>query len=72
MLLVLPLCTGGASAGFADHGRAPSWCTACLLSLWMAVSPPDSASDVAEGAPPSSASSLRTPTIGMRSCRRGR
>ena len=49
MLLVLAFCTGGTIAGLAGHDRAPSWCIACLLGLWMVVSPPDSALDIMEG-----------------------
>jgi hypothetical protein len=82
-LLLLASCTGGAAAGLAGHGHAPSWCTACLLSLWMAASLPTNALGVANGAPlptpmgvraaaPASASPLQTQTAGMRSCHGGR
>ena len=70
VLLVLALCTGGATVGLAGHGRAPSWCTACLLGPWMAVSPHANVSDIADGARPASASPLWTPTAGERPCRR--
>jgi hypothetical protein len=41
----------------------------CLLGPWRAASPPGNASGVVDGAPLTSASLLRTPTAGVRSCR---
>jgi hypothetical protein len=63
-------------------GHAPSWCTACLLGLWMVASPPTNASDIVDGPPlptplevraaaPARASPLWMPTAGVRSCHRG-
>jgi hypothetical protein len=72
VLLALARCMGGATAGLAGHGRAPSWCTACLLDPWRAASPLDSASDVADGAPLANASLLWMLTAGVRSCRRSK
>jgi hypothetical protein len=45
---------------------------ACLLDPWRATSLLDSASDVVDGAPLANTSPLRTPTTGVRSCRRSR
>lgn len=33
-------------------GHAPNWCTACLLGLWMAMSPFANALDVVNRSPP--------------------
>jgi hypothetical protein len=72
MQLVLALCTGGTTAGLAGHGCALTWCTDYLLGPWRAASWPGNASGVADRAPLASTSPLRTPTAGVRSCRKGR